>query len=267
MFVCEQSKKYLMGILNITPDSFYDGNLYTDINNSMKQVQCMLTHNVDIIDVGGESSRPGAVPISIDEELRRVIPVIKQIKEKWPQKTISLDSYKHEVAKEGLKNGVDIINDIYGLKSEPLAQLIASYKASVVVMHMQGNPINMQKKPNYNNVIDEIKYFFEEKIEFALKTGIKENKIILDPGIGFGKRLEDNISIIKNCNEFKKMGYPVLIGASRKSLLGTMLNNKVEDRKNGSIILHTLALNNGADIIRVHDIKESSEIIKIMSYF
>lgn len=260
-----QPKKYLMGILNITPDSFYDGGKYQEMLLSLERVTAMTEAGVDIIDVGGESSRPGALPVSAEDELERILPLIKTVLSHDPHLTLSVDTYKPEVAAEVLKAGALIINDIYGLRKPGMAEVIADHDAGCVIMHMQGEPHNMQEAPFYKDVVSEVMTFLEERANFALSKGIKETQIVLDPGIGFGKRVEDNLKLIKQINRLKSLGFPLLIGASRKSLIGKILGNELQDRKNGSIVLHTLALFQGADIIRVHDFKESAEIMKILA--
>jgi dihydropteroate synthase len=249
----------------MTPDSFYDGGKYQEILLSLERVEEMVDAGVDIIDVGGESSRPGAAPVGAEEELERILPLIKAVLAHDPGLILSVDTYKPEVAAEVLNAGVLIINDIYGLRKTGMAEVIAAHGAGCVIMHMQGEPHNMQEAPFYDDVVEEVLGFLEKQANFALSKGIRENQIALDPGIGFGKRLEDNLKLIKHIDRFKILGFPVLIGASRKSLIGKILGNDLQDRKNGSIILHTLALIQGADIIRVHDFNESAEIIQIIS--
>ncbi|HOJ50130.1 MAG TPA: dihydropteroate synthase [Spirochaetota bacterium] len=262
-----KNKKYVMGIINITPDSFFDGGKYNSLILALNRVESIISEGADIIDIGAESSRPGSKRIDAKEELKRLIPVLKEIRKNYSNIIISIDTYKPEVARIALEEGADIINDIYGLRKEGMIDIIAKYNSYCIIMHMKGDPENMQINPYYDNVVEEIASFFEERIREAEEKGIKRDKIIIDPGIGFGKRLEDNINILKNIKYFKdRFKLPVLIGLSRKSMIGQILNNSVEERKNGSIILNTISFMNGADIIRVHDVKESVEIKKIISF-
>lgn len=263
MLSISMNKKLIMGILNTTPDSLYDGGKYYLEERAFEHAKKMLQEGADIIDIGGESSRPGSMPIDAEEELSRVLPVIQKIKSHYPDALLSIDTYKPEVAEKAVLNGVSIINDIYGMKIDGMAEVAASSKAYIIIMHMQGTPQNMQLAPHYQDVVAEVGFYFKERISFALKKGIAQSRIILDPGIGFGKSLTDNLLLMKNLGEFKKLGCPVLIGASRKSMLGKILGNQPQDRKNGTIILHTLALAQGADILRVHDVPETKEMIQI----
>jgi len=262
------NKKYIMGILNITPDSFYDGGKYYNLSLAMSRVEQIIKEGADIIDIGGESSRPGSIRISLEEEEKRVIPVLKEIKKNYKDILVSIDTYKPEIAKIALDEGANIINDIYALRKPGMLETISKYDCYAVIMHMKGDPENMQNSPYYDNVVKEVTEFFKERLESVLNYNIKRERIILDPGIGFGKRLEDNIRLIEGIKRFKQeFNLPILIGLSRKSMIGLMLNKNVEDRKNGSVILNTIAMMNGADIIRVHDVKESYEIKKILSHF
>jgi dihydropteroate synthase len=257
-----------MGILNLTPDSFFDGGKYREMLYAIDHVEEMIQEGAHIIDLGGESSRPGADPVPLEEERQRVIPILNKIRSAFPDAAISVDTYKPEMAAEVLENGADIINDIYGLRQEGMAEVIAEHQAYTVIMHMQGEPGNMQKNPRYRDAVQEVEDFFAERMDFALKKGISMDRIILDPGIGFGKSLENNIQLIKASRRFKeKFKLPVLIGASRKSMIGKILGNETGDRLNGSVIVHTMALNYGADIIRAHDIRETRESIQIFSRF
>lgn len=254
-------KTIIMGILNVTPDSFSDGGKYLSKENAVAQAIKMKADGADIIDIGGESSRPGAIPVPVEEELSRVVDVVKDLVDSLDV-AISIDTYKPEVAEKCLGLGAHIINDITGLKNEKMAQVISDYGAGVVIMHMQGNPQNMQINPKYNNVIDDIFIFFKKQIEIAEKHGIEN--IILDPGIGFGKTLEHNLKILANIPVFRKLGYPILIGTSRKSFLGNLTGLPVEKRIHASISSATVASLLGADMLRVHDVKETSEAIKIV---
>ena len=253
----------IMGILNVTPDSFSDGGKYDKVEKAVEHTEKMVKEGADIIDIGGESSRPFSSPVSEEEELSRVIPVLEALDGlKTP---ISVDTYKPKVAEEALKRGASIINDIYGLRSEGMAKVISEYDAAVVIMHMKGEPKNMQLNPSYEDVIGEITVFFRERTEFAESQGIDASKIILDPGIGFGKRVQDNLMILKSIESFKCLGYPVLVGASRKSYIGKVLDVDVEHRLEGTIASNVVALSNGAKIFRVHDVKENLRALKMAS--
>lgn len=261
-----KSKK-IMGILNVSPDSFFDGGQYQQIDAALSQAQKMMGEGVHIIDIGGESTRPGSNPVSLEEEKRRVLPVLKEVHSAFPKLMLSVDTYKPEIARLSLEAGAHIINDIYGLRQSGMAEIAAEHDSYVVIMHMLGEPKSMQEKPLDKNAPMVVKEFLSRQVDFALKKGIKPDRIILDPGIGFGKTVAGNLMLIKSICDFKSMGFPVLIGASRKSVIGAILNNQVSERKNGSVVIHTLAWVYGADIIRVHDIKESLESLRIFEEF
>jgi dihydropteroate synthase len=256
----------IMGILNVTPDSFYDGGAYSDLEKAFNHGIDMISHGADIIDIGGESSRPGAAPVSVSEEIDRVCPVIERLK-KEIDISISVDTCKAEVARAAIELGADMVNDISGLAFDAdMGDVIADNDVSVVLMHMKGSPETMQNDIHYSDVISEIKSFLFLAADKALAKGVAKNKIILDPGIGFGKSLEDNYKIIHSVKEFKALGYPVLIGLSQKSLIGNILNAD-EDRLSSTVALNTLALNEGADIIRVHDVKEHKQACRCLEYY
>ncbi len=247
-------RSYIMGIVNVTPDSFSGDGLYSaKTADIVEYAEKLVNEGADIVDIGGESSRPGAKPVSLKEELLRVIPAIKALSKKI-KVPVSIDTYKPEVAKQALDNGAAIVNDITALKNIKMAKLIASYKAAVVVMHMQGNPRSMQTNPRYTSLIDEIIGYLSEAIKKGEGAGIGKNKIIVDPGIGFGKALEHNLEIIKRLKEFKILGKPILIGTSRKSFLGAILNAPDQDRIFGTVASSVLASENGANIVRAHDV-------------
>jgi len=267
-------KTLIMGILNVTPDSFSDGGKFYSIEKAVQQAIKMEKQGADIIDIGGESTRPGAKKITIEEEIKRILPVIKQLKNKI-EIPISIDTYKSEVAKKTIEYGANMINDITALRGDKkLAEIISDYDLPVSLMHMKGTPENMQKNPEYANVIKEIKEFLQHRAEYAITKGIKKENIIIDPGIGFGKRtgkgIEDNIEIIKKLEKIKKLGYPVLIGASRKTFIGNIGNNKeslkINERLEGSLAAACVAVINGADILRVHDVLQTKKCIKIVDY-
>jgi len=254
----------IMGILNVTPDSFYDGGKYSIWDRAVQRAEKMLEDGADIIDIGGESTRPGAEPVSLEEELDRVIPVIEAIRD-FPI-PISIDTYKAKVAAEALKHGASIVNDISGLRFDPeMAKVVAKYNVPVIIMHIKGTPRDMQKNPHYENVVEEIKNYFIKQVDYAISFGIKRENIILDPGIGFGKKLEHNIEILRNINEFKKLGFPLLIGHSRKSMIGMILDRiPPEERLSGTLAISSYCIMNKVYIVRVHDVKEHVQLRKIL---
>lgn len=261
----ELSRPLIMGILNVTPDSFSDGGNFVSFNDAVKRAKEIEQEGADIIDIGGESSRPGADAVSLNDELKRVIPVIESIR-KHSQIPISIDTYKAETAQKAIEAGANIVNDISALRFDnKMAEIIANAKVPVILMHMLGTPQNMQMNPTYKDCVNEIKSFFEERINFCIEAGIDKSKIILDPGIGFGKRLSDNLEILQKLNILKKINLPLLIGTSRKSFIN-MIDPSGEpayNRIGGSIASAVLAVQNGANIIRVHDVKETVEALKI----
>ena len=249
-----------MGILNITPDSFSDGGKYYNLDNAIEYALELVNQGVDIIDVGGESTRPGAKAISLKDEINRVVPVIKGIRS-VSSIPISIDTYKSEVAKKALDSGANIINDISGLNFDSkMIDIVKEYSVPLVIMHIKGTPQNMQVNPHYDNIIDEIISYFEKRINLCLDYGIPKTHIILDPGIGFGKQLNDNFTIIRELNTFIELGYPILIGPSRKSFIGLTLDLPVNDRMEGTAAAITASIMNGARIIRVHDVLEMKRV-------
>ncbi len=253
----------VMGILNTTPDSFYDGGKYTSVDAAVARARKLIAEGADIIDVGGESSRPGAAPVPAEVELSRVVPVIEQIRGE-SDVAISVDTTKSVVARAALAAGADIVNDISALRFDPeMASVIADTGAYVVLMHMQGTPRTMQENPTYTDPVAEIKTFLANRIAAAIHAGIDEARIILDPGIGFGKRLKHNLAILRRISEFKELGVPILIGLSRKSFLGEILGVPTEDRLIGTVAANAVAIRNGADIIRVHDVKEGKQTAQV----
>ena len=255
----------IMGIINATPDSFSDGGQYEDHSRAMDRIHIMLQNGADIIDVGGESTRPGADPVSVDEEMKRVIPLLEQAVPTFSNAIFSIDTTKFEVAKKALEAGVKIVNDVSGLQKEPrLADLCAEFDATYVLMHSQGDSKTMQKNPEYDDVVKDVMSFFERQSAEAKKRGV--HHIVLDPGIGFGKTLEHNLKLVAHLDKFKKFGFPILIGASRKSMIGSILDNRpTDERITGTVALHYHALMKGANILRVHDVKEASDSIRIFN--
>ena len=258
-------KNIVMGILNVTKDSFYDGGRYNTSKEIINQAKKMLDEGATIIDIGAQSSRPGAKQITSESELKILIPVVKLLKKTFPNITLSIDTFWSETANKCVELGADMINDISAgnIDSNMLAT-IAKINKPYVLMHMQGTPKNMQTNPIYSDIIAEIKVFFEEKIQQLNDFGF--NKIILDPGFGFGKTLEDNYKLMNQLNEFQLFKYPILVGISRKSMIYNLLNGTANDALNGTSILNTIALQKGARILRVHDSKEAVECIKINSF-
>jgi dihydropteroate synthase len=253
----------IMGILNVTPDSFYDGGYYFEKEKAFKRVEILVCEGADIIDVGGMSTRPGSLPVDIDDEIKRIIPVIEYIN-KNHNILISADTYRSETALRAIAAGAHMINDISGLSMDKnMADVVRKNDVSLVIMHIKGTPKNMQENPEYENVIDEIYDYLEDKTNTAVGSAIKPGKIIVDPGIGFGKTTEHNLRIINKVGEFKMLGYPVLIGASRKSFIGNVLDLPVEERLEGSLAASVCSVIGGANILRVHDIKETIRAVKI----
>lgn len=257
-------KTLIMGVLNITPDSFSDGGKYFSKNSAIKHALKLINEGSDIIDVGGESTRPGASPLTIEEELTRVIPVIKEIRKLSKNILISIDTYKSEVAKEAVKYGANIINDISGLvMDDRMVHIAAELDVPVIIMHLKGTPMDMQVNPTYENLISEITEFLRTQIQYALKNGVKKHNIIIDPGIGFGKTIEHNFKIIANLEKFKKIGYPILIGPSRKSFIGNLLKLPLDKRLEGTAASIAIGIVNGARIVRVHDVLEMKRVSSI----
>lgn len=254
-------KTYIMGILNVTPDSFSEGGLYFDKSAAVKRAYQMAEEGADVIDIGGESTRPGSVPVSIEEEMDRTIPVIKEIAKniKIP---ISIDTYKAEVARRALDAGASIVNDISGMRFDPdMPRVVSENKVPVVLMHIKGNPKTMQQTPVYEALIPEIMDYLRLSIRLALKFGIPEDKIIIDPGIGFGKTFDHNLKIIKNLHEFTLLEKPILIGPSRKAFIGRILGDvPASGRLEGTSAAVAASILNGANIVRVHDVKEMKKV-------
>lgn len=260
------NKTHIMGILNITPDSFSDGGKFNKVDSALKQAVKLKKEGADIIDIGAESSRPGSENITEEEELDRMLPILERII-KEIEIPVSIDTMKSKVAYEALKIGAHIINDISGLKNdEKMGEVISDFDALAVLMHMQGNSKNMQNNPFYSDVTGDIMKELLESIEIANISGIKDENIIIDPGIGFGKTIEHNIKIIKNLKDFKSLGYPILVGASRKSFIGKILDAKIDERLEGSLAIAAASIINGASILRVHDVKETKQVIKMLDY-
>jgi dihydropteroate synthase len=259
-----RDRPLIMGVLNVTPDSFFDGGKYVTPGKAIDHALRMAEDGADIIDVGGESSRPFSKPLAIDDELKRVVPVVKAIRDR-SSIFISVDTCKARVAQESCLAGADIVNDISGLRYDPeMACTVSTLRAKVVIMHMQGMPETMQAAPFYDDVISEIGTFFDERIRFAASKGIEKDAIILDPGIGFGKRMGDNLKIIKYLEVFKQFDLPVLIGTSMKSFIGNVTGSTMKGRIEGTLASIAISVWNGADIVRVHDVKKARKAMGLV---
>ena len=261
------NRTLIMGILNVSPDSFYDGGKYCAVDSALAQIEKMAKEGADIIDIGGESTRPYAKKISIEEELSRVMPILTKAIGKFDI-PFSIDTYKSEIAKTALDVGVHMVNDISGLHfDKQMATTIAHYQdVPVVIMHIKGTPKNMQDNPSYEDVIEEILQYLTDSIKISTKAGIKEKNIIIDPGIGFGKRLEDNVKIIKKITEFQCLGKPILLGCSNKSFIGKILNSEKNHRLEGTLAANAYAILNGVNIIRVHEVAEHRKFVQMLDY-
>ena len=259
-FELKFNKTLIMGVLNITPDSFSDGGLFVDADKAVAHARQMAEDGAEIIDVGGESTKPGSEHVSEEEELKRVKPVIERLV-KEINVPISIDTCKPKVAEECLELGASLVNDITGLRNKEMIKIIAKHNIPVVIMHMKGEPKNMQQNPAYKDVVKEIKEFFRDRINKARDYGI--DNIIIDPGIGFGKTAGHNLQILKRLNEFKDFGCPILVGPSRKSFIGNITGLAANERLEGTLAAISIAILNGADIIRVHDVKECKRAAQI----
>ena len=252
-----------MGILNLTPDSFYDGGRYLSLDAQLRQVEQMLKEGASIIDIGTVSARPGADEVCQTGELERLLPSLKAIRHNFPGTLLSVDTYRPLIARAMAEHGADIINDIYGGRFEAgMLGTIASLKVSYILMHMKGNPGTMQKNPEYSDVVAEVTYFFEQQTKQARSAGIRE--IIIDPGFGFGKTAEHNFTLLSRLDTFKSPEHLLMVGISRKSMITRTLKIEPSGALNASTVLHTIALMKGADILRVHDVKEAMEAIKLI---
>ena len=257
------SRPLIMGIVNVTPDSFSDGGKFLNPEKAISHALRLERQGADIIDVGGESSRPGSDPIELEQEIRRIVPVIQGIRKK-SNIVISIDTYKATIADEALRSGANWVNDISGLRFDSaMVKVVKNWKCPVVVMHMKGQPKTMQLKPFYHDVLTELLDFFRERIQYLNGKGI--SKLILDPGIGFGKRLEDNLNILSSLEEFKSFGLPILIGTSRKSFIGTITGHPVEKRLAGTLASQLWSVLHGAQIIRTHDVSDTKDSIEIIN--
>jgi dihydropteroate synthase len=252
----------VMGIVNVTPDSFSDGGLFLDADAAIAHGRELIAEGADILDIGGESTRPGAEPVGADEEIRRVIPVIEALTGTGAQ--ISIDTTKAEVAQRALDAGATIVNDVAAFRFDPdIAAVTAAAGATCVLMHMLGEPRTMQKDPRYDEVVSDVKAFLEERLEYAVGQGIPEERIWLDPGIGFGKTVEHNLELIARLDEIVAIGRPVVFGASRKSFLGKLTDRQVDERLAGTIAANIIAYDRGARVFRVHDVAPTADALKV----
>ena len=270
------SRTYVMGILNVTPDSFSGDGLLAKrdaVDLAVKQAGDFIVNGVDILDVGGESTRPGSAPVNVDDEMERVIPVIQALHKNFPEALISIDTYKAQVAEEAIKAGAHIVNDVWGLRADPASSgVVAKYKVPVILMHNRSNPASLDVREKlgnayigseYQNLIDDVKRELLESVALAKNAGVDESNIILDPGVGFGKKREHNLELINRLDEIRALGYPVLLGTSRKSFIGFTLDLPPEQRVEGTAATVAVGIARGADIIRVHDVKEITRVAKM----
>lgn len=256
---------HIMGVLNVTPDSFSDGGAYLEVDSAIVHARSMVADGATILDIGGESSRPGAEPVPIDVELNRVLPVIRALKSEQLNVPISIDTTKAEVAQKALEAGAHIINDITALQGDSaMVDVAVEMDAGVILMHMKGTPTTMQQSPFYEDVVKDIYDNLENWIDRSVDKGIEPNRIIIDPGIGFGKTTEQNIQILKKLSVFKQLNRPILIGTSRKAFIGKLLDLPVTDRVEGTIATVCWSIVQGADIVRVHDVKAVSRAVKMI---
>jgi dihydropteroate synthase len=259
-----QEKTWIVGVLNLTPDSFSDGGRFLDPVAATDQAMRMLEEGADILELGGESTRPGAVAVPADEELDRILPVLRELR---PRLTIpvAVDTYKPEVARVALEEGADIINDIYGVRGEGhLAAVVAEKCAGLVIMHMKGTPQDMQRAPQYDDVVGEVSAFLADRVAFAEQKGVDPQSIIVDPGLGFGKRSQDNLALLGHLTAFHRLGKPIMVGPSRKSLVGDVLKLPVEQRQHGTAACVAAAVLQGAAFVRVHEVRSCAQLVRML---
>jgi dihydropteroate synthase len=269
------SRTYVMGILNVTPDSFSGDGLLKEnaVDLAIEQARGFIDAGVDVLDVGGESTRPGSEAVTVDEELQRVIPVIRALRKNFPDALISIDTYKSQVAEEAIKAGAHIVNDVWGLRADPvLAGVVAKYNVPVVLMHNRSNPASLEVREKlgnayigaeYQNLIEDVKRELMESVALAQRAGVDESHILLDPGVGFGKTREHNLALINRLDEIRALGYPTLLGTSRKSFIGFTLDLPSDERVEGTAATVAVGITRGADMIRVHDVKEMVRVAKM----
>ncbi len=268
-FICgsyqlDLSRPHVMGIVNVTPDSFSDGGKYESTEKAVEHALQLVAEGADILDIGGESTRPGATPVSLEEELRRVLPVIEKLS-KTAGVPLSVDTYKPEVMRAAIAAGADMVNDVRALQEPGALEIVSQSKAGVCLMHMQGIPQTMQVNPQYGDVVAEVKAFLSERLHAANKAGITSERIVLDPGFGFGKRTEHNIALLQNLQSIADIGRPLLVGLSRKSVLGQILGGDEYVRLYASIAACVICAMKGARIVRVHDVKATADALKVVA--
>jgi len=257
------SRTHVMGVLNVTPDSFSDGGRYLRVDRALAQAERMAEAGADLIDIGGESTKPGAPPVPLDEELRRVIPVIERVAARC-RLPISVDTSKAEVARRAIEAGAAMINDVTALRGDPaMAEVAAEAGVPVVLMHMQGTPATMQRRPRYRALMDDLLRFFRARIASATASGIDRRRLIIDPGIGFGKTLAHNLEILRRLDVLARLGRPILVGPSRKSFLGKLIDRPVDQRLEGTAAAVTAAVLHGAHLVRVHDVAEMVRVVRV----
>jgi len=268
-FLCGQyqlnlTRPHVMGIVNVTPDSFSDGGLYTSTVKAVEHAMQLVAQGADILDIGGESTRPGATPISLEHELERVIPVIEQLS-KTAGVPISIDTYKPEVMRAAILAGVDIVNDIRALQEPSALEIVAQSQVGVCLMHMQGNPQTMQIDPQYTDVVAEVASFLQDRLNVAIQAGIAAERIVLDPGFGFGKRTVHNLALLQELKRLAALGCPLLVGLSRKSVLGKLVGGDVDERLHAGLAASVISMMKGANIVRVHDVKATVDALKVVT--
>ena len=256
---------FLMGILNVTPDSFFSGSRSIGVDNAVHKANLMIKQGATWIDIGGESTRPGAQPVTIDEEISRVIPIVSKLRETHPEIMISIDTRNHQVARRALECGANMINDVSGLRSDNMIDVVVEFGCAVCIMHMQGEPGSMQANPSYDDVVEEVTNYLENKAKVLIEKGHPRDLIIIDPGIGFGKNHEQNLILMKSTKRLKESGFAVLWGISRKSVIGIITDKKdAHDRLPGTLATSAYAFTQGVDILRVHDVDEHQDFFKVL---
>lgn len=263
-FQLDMTRPHVMGIVNVTPDSFSDGGKYSSVDLAVEHALQLIAEGADILDIGGESTRPGADPVSLDEELRRVIPVIEALS-KITTVPISIDTYKPEVMRAAIQAGADIVNDICALREDGALEIVANSNAGVCLMHMQGIPQTMQINPQYTDVVAEVKQFLADRVEACLVHGIARARIMLDPGFGFGKTTAHNVALIQHLGSFVELGFPLLVGLSRKSVLGRIAGGDEQQRLHAGLAASVISVMKGAKIVRVHDVKATVDALKVVA--
>lgn len=259
-----QKKTWIVGVLNITPDSFSDGGRFLEPGAAIGQAMQMVEEGADILEIGAESTRPGAIPVSVDEELCRILPVLCDLRPKLVI-PVAVDTYKPEVARVVLEEGADIINDVYGVRGEGrLAAVVAEKRAGLVIMHMKGTPQDMQIEPRYNDIVGEVVAFLADRVAFAERLGVDPQSIVVDPGLGFGKRSQDNLALLRHLAELDCLGKPIMVGPSRKSLVGEVLKLPVEQRHHGTAACVAAAVLHGASFVRVHDVRPCAHLVRML---